>query len=59
MNLENEKPTLKEILNLIKKNKDFDSKYINNNDKKYFIDNLKEINIFKGRFNEIVFIEKK
>jgi len=44
---------------LIKKNKDFDSKYINNNDKKYFIDNLKEINIFKGRFNEIVFIEKK
>jgi len=59
MNLENEKPTLKEILNLIKKNKDFDSKYINNNDKKYFLDNLKEINIFKGRFNEIVFIEKK
>ena len=59
MNLKNEKPTLKEILNLIKKNKDFDSKYINNNDKKYFIDNLKEINIFKGRFNEIVFIEKK
>ena len=48
----------KEILNLIKKNKDFDSMYINNNDKKYFIDNLKEINIFKGRLI-IVFIEKK
>ena len=59
MNVEKEKPTLREILYLIKENKEFYSKYINDNDKKYFIDNFKEINIFKGKFNEIAFIKKK
>ena len=59
MNVNNEKPTLREILNLIKDNKDFNSKYISENDKKYFIENVKEINIFKGKFNEIAFIIKK
>ena len=59
MNVEKEKPTLREILYLIKENKEFYSKYINDSDKKYFLDNFKEINIFKGKFNEIAFIKKK
>ena len=59
MNVDKEKPTLREILYLIKENKYFYSKYINDNDKKYLIDNFKEINIFKGKFNEIAFIKKK
>ena len=59
MNVDKEKPTLREILHLIKENKEFYSKYISDNDKKYFIDNFKEINIFKGKYNEIVFIKKK
>tara|TARA_B100000780_G_scaffold187954_1_gene132081 strand:+ start:936 stop:1784 length:849 start_codon:yes stop_codon:yes gene_type:complete len=59
MNINNEKPTLREILNLIKKNIDFNSKYITAEEKKYFINNFSEINIFKGKYNEIAFIEKK
>ena len=59
MNIENEKPTLREILHLIKNKDDFNSIYISDDDKKYFIDNFKEINIFKGKFNEIAFILKK
>ena len=41
MNIDKEKPTLREILYLIKENKYFYSKYINDNDKKYLIDNFK------------------
>lgn len=59
MNVDKEKPTLREILYLIKENKEFFSKYINDDDKKYFLDHFKEINIFKGKFNEIAFIKKK
>tara|TARA_B100000780_G_C20947933_1_gene378123 strand:+ start:459 stop:710 length:252 start_codon:yes stop_codon:yes gene_type:complete len=59
MNIENEKPTLREILHLIKNKDDFNSIYISDDDKKYFIANFKEINIFKGKFNEIAFILKK
>ena len=59
MNVEKEKPTLREILYLIKENKEFYSKYINDSDKKYFLDNFEEISIFKGKFNEIAFIKKK
>ena len=59
MNVEKEKPTLREILYLIKENKEFYSKYINDSDKKYFLENFEEISIFKGKFNEIAFIKKK
>jgi len=59
MNINNEKPTLRKILLNIKNNKDFHSEYILDADKKYFLDNLKNIQIFKGKFNEIAFIEKK
>lgn len=59
MNFYNEKPTLREILHNIKDKKDFDSKYINPHDKKYFLENFEFINIYKGRINEIAFIKKK
>ena len=59
MNMHNEKPTLREILHYIKNKKDFNSKYINFSDKKYFLENFEFINIYKGRINEIAFIKKK
>ena len=59
MNIQNERPTLKEILNLIQNNIDFTSKYITTRQKKYYIKKFKEISIFKGKFNEIAFIVKK
>lgn len=59
MNLNNEKPTLKEIFERIKKNEPFESKYITYEDKKYFLENYLDIEIFKGNFNEIAIIKKK
>ncbi len=59
MNLSNDKNTLYNILNLIKKKKKFSSAYVTDNEKKYFIKNLEKIKICKGRFNKIAFIKKK
>ena len=59
MNLKNEKPTLKNILLSIIQNKEFDSKYISENDKRYLLENFDFIEIFKGNLNEIAFIKKK
>jgi hypothetical protein len=59
MNSDNEKPTLREILNRVLKDNDFFSKYITEEEKLYFIENFREIHLFKGRFNEIAFITKK
>ena len=59
MNLLKEKPTLKEILNLINQNQKFSSRYVTTEQKNYFLDNFKDIKIFKGQFNEIAFITKK
>ncbi len=59
MNLLNEKPTLREIFKKINKNETFDSKYISEIDKKYFLKNFLSIDIFKGNFNEIAIIKKK
>ena len=59
MNINNEKPTLKNILLYIKNNKDFKSKYILDEEKKYFLDNFETIEILKGLKNEIAFIKKK
>ena len=59
MNLLNEKPTLREIFKKIHKNETFDSKYISEIDKKYFLENFLSIDIFKGNFNEIAIIKKK
>ena len=59
MNIYNEKPTLRQILNCVINKQDFFSKYINNSDKEYFLKNFVSIEIFKGRINEIAFIKKK
>ncbi len=59
MNLNNEHPDLKQILLAIKSNKDFNSKYINDADKNYFLKNFKSIEIFKGKINEVAIIQKK
>ncbi len=59
MNPKNDKNTLYNILNLILKNKDFNSEFILKSEKDFFLKNVKKIKIFKGRFNKIAFIEKK
>ena len=59
MNINNEKPTLKNILLSIIEQKEFDSKYISRDDKRYFLENYASIEIFKGNTNEIAFIKKK
>ena len=59
MNLNNEYPDLKQILLDIKSNKNFNSKYIDKNDKEYFLENFKGIEIYKGKVNEVAVIEKK
>ena len=53
------KPTLRDILLLVKDNKDFDSELVSSHQKEYFLNNLRSIEIFKGRFTEIAFIKKK
>ena len=59
MNQNNEKPTLRDILLLVKNNKDFNSKLVSKLQKDYFLDNVLSIEILKGKFNEIAFIQKK
>ena len=59
MNLKDEHPTLREILNKVKKSLDFYSEYVSSEDKKYFIENFDSIEVFKGNFNEIAIIRKK
>ena len=59
MNIDNEYPDLKKILLNIKKGHDFNSKYISNDDKKYFLENFKNIELYKGKHNEVAIIEKK
>jgi len=59
MNINNEKPTLRSILLHVKNNKDFKSKYILDEEKKYFLNNFETIEILKGLKNEIAFIKKK
>ena len=59
MNINNEKPTLKNILLSIIKKKKFNSKYVSENDKRYLLENCAFIEIFKGNVNEIAFIKKK
>ena len=58
MNLKMKRPTLREILyNIINKD-NFYSKFIDKDDKKYFLNNYSSINIFKGNFNEVAIIKK-
>ena len=59
MNINNEKPTLKNILLSITEQREFDSKYVSKDDKRYLLENYASIEIFKGNVNEIAFIKKK
>ena len=59
MNINNEYPDLKNILKAIKLNKNFNSKYIKEEDKRYFLENFNTIEILKGKINEVAIIQKK
>ena len=59
MNPHKKRPTLRDILLLVKENRNFDSELVSNQQKEYFLNNLSSIEIFRGRFNEIAFIKKK
>ena len=59
MNINNEKPTLRNILLSIIEKKEFDSKYVSKDDKRYLLENYAFVEIFKGNVNEIAFIKKK
>ena len=59
MRVNHHAPDLKSILLSILKKKDFNSPYIDENTKKYFLENIKSIKIFKGNVNEIAIIKKK
>ena len=52
-------PDLKTILKKIQLNEDFDSEYINKNEKEYLISNVGSISCFKGNLNELVVVTKK
>ena len=47
-----------EILLNYMNNQSFESKYIHEEDKKYFLNNVKDIKIYKGKVNEIAIIKK-
>ena len=60
MNLMNEKPTLREILFTLKREKKLlNSKYIQKNDRDNFLDSIESLEIYKGNFNEIAILRKK
>ena len=60
MNLQNEKPTLREILFKYKKEKTLiNSKYITKNDRDNFLNTIESIEIYRGNFNEIAILKKK
>ena len=60
MNLQNEKPTLREILFKFQKEKILiNSKYIKKSDRDNFLNTIESIEIYKGNFNEIAILKKK
>mgnify|MGYP001429462607 CR=1 FL=1 len=60
MNLNNERPTLRDILLKFKKEKTLlDSNYIKTNDRDNFLSTIDSIEIYKGNFNEIAILRKK
>ena len=59
MNLNNEKPTLRDILLLIKSGKNFENPLIYKDQKDYFLKNFEKIFILKGNYNEMAIIKKK
>ena len=59
MRINQSKPDLKKILQNTLKNLDFNSIYIKDDEKKYFLENYSSIEIKKGNLNEIAIIKKK
>ena len=59
MNLNNEKPTLRDILLSIKSGENFENPLISKDQKDYFLKNFDKIFILKGNHNEIAIIKKK
>ena len=59
MRVDQEFPDLKTILNKIINKENFNSKYINENEKNYFLENFDTIKIYTGNINEIAIIKKK
>ena len=54
-----EPPDLKTILKKISEKQNFESNYITENEKNYFIENVESIDFYKGNINEIAIIKKK
>lgn len=59
MRIDQEFPDLKTILIDIKNGRDFESKYVDETSKKYFLDNFDTIEFFQGNINEMAMIKKK
>ena len=59
MRVNHHAPDLKTILISVLEKKDFNSQYIDENTKKYFLKNIEYIKINKGNMNEIAIIKKK
>ena len=59
MRIDNYAPDLKTILLSILEKKDFNSPYIDEKNKKYFLDNIESIKICRGNINEIAILKKK
>ena len=59
MRLNQSFPDLKTILKNIQLQKEFNSPYLNDKIKSYFLENFHSINLYKGNFNEIAIIKKK
>ena len=52
-------PDLKSILTDVKNGKNFNSKYVKDSQKKYFIENFDTIMFFRGNLNELAIVKKK
>ena len=59
MRVGQEFPDLKTILKKIVNKENFNSKYINENEKNYFLENFDTIKFYTGNINEIAIIKKK
>ena len=59
MRMNQDCPDLKTILKKIINKENFNSKYINENEKLFFLDNVETIKFYNGNINEIAVIKKK
>ena len=59
MRIDQVMPDLKTILKKVISKENFDSRYILNNEKDYFLKNVDSIEFFSGNINEIAIVKKK